>query len=816
MQRQNIFQRFVYSIQGRIVINFLIVGILSAVAALIILGQRDDLDQRYYYLTNVLQPSKAAIYALSNAVNRSNILLQKYIAASDNAENYEKQIDDLWEGDIKKYMHQLSEQQKALLDMEIKVKLATMQSTLLKLKKLQQEAEEHISREASISVIYNEVQGIDEKITAEQFFNSKVYPAIVEFGKEIEALAEMQDAYTNNYTKEIQITKSYYQYTWMFIAGFLFLVVVIITYYLSLSILGNIHRVRQYAQQFAKGNLPEEMPPQKDETQYIIQEYEKLKANLLQLKQFASEVGNGKFEIEVSIFDKESEIGSALENMRLGLIQVAVEDKRRNWLNEGLALFNNILRENSQNSQQLYESIIANLVQYTHSNQGGLFILNDDSPNEIFMELKAVYAYERKRFMQKKVYLGQGLIGQSWIEKDTIYLQNINTDFIQVSSGLGTAKPNNLLIVPMVTNEGKVLGIFEIASFHKFEEFEINFIKAVGNIVVSAIASTKNNEKNQRLLLEAQEFAQKMKAQEEMYKIIQIEFENLKVNHINTENLVKAYKQATDTMLAILEMDIEGKILDANATFLEITGYQIESLRGKNHTFLLKEEEANSTHYRRLWNELKEGISSTIDMYFLTKEGREVIFQTNFIPFQDHTGFYSKVLQSSYDMTKERRIKAELQAQTDAISKYMPIIEFDLKGNIIYANNLFLELMQYQLGEIKGKHHSIFVTNIERESAQYQELWARLAKGENVVGKFKRITKSGTDVWIKASYYPIADINGKPFKIVKYIQDITDLQKLEIKVRESNEIIKIQNEKIKAMEEQLRQILLNFATQQSI
>jgi transcriptional regulator with GAF, ATPase, and Fis domain len=207
-------------------------------------------------------------------------------------------------------------------------------------------------------------------------------------------------------------------------------------------------------------------------------------------------------------------LGISLLTMRNNLKTSADEDKKRNWATEGLAKFVDILRSNNSKTSNLSENILTNLVKYLKANQGTMFVVNDENEKDVHLELVACYAYDRKKHVEKRIEIGEGLVGQAYLEKDIIFLTDVPDNYVAITSGLGDANPRCVLIVPLKMNE-KVYGIIEIASFVPFEKYMIEFTEKLGESIASTIAATKINDRTSSLLAQTQIQAEEMRSQEE-------------------------------------------------------------------------------------------------------------------------------------------------------------------------------------------------------------------------------------------------------------------------------------------------------------
>ncbi|ABD89626.1 methyl-accepting chemotaxis protein [Rhodopseudomonas palustris] len=224
---------------------------------------------------------------------------------------------------------------------------------------------------------------------------------------------------------------------------------------------------------------------------------------------------------------------------------------------------------------------------------------------------------------------------------------------------------------------------------------------------------------------------------------------------------------------AVVEFKLDGTIITANDNFLKAMGYTLDEIAGKNHSIFVESATRDGAAYREFWAALNRGEYQAAEYKRIGKAGREVWILATYNPIIDETGKPIKVVKFATDVTAQRLGTANLAGQVEAIGKSQAVIEFGMDGTILTANDNFLNAMGYTLSEIKGRHHSIFVEPAERDSPAYGAFWAGLNRGEFQAAEYKRIGKHGREVWIQASYNPILDLNGKPFKVVKYATDTT-------------------------------------------
>ena len=224
---------------------------------------------------------------------------------------------------------------------------------------------------------------------------------------------------------------------------------------------------------------------------------------------------------------------------------------------------------------------------------------------------------------------------------------------------------------------------------------------------------------------------------------------------------------------AVIEFDLDGTILTANANFLDLMGYRLDEVRGRKHALFVAPAERDGPAYREFWAGLRRGTFQSAEFRRIAKDGRPVWIQASYNPVLDSSGQPVKIIKFATDVTARKRRDAAVAGQLEAIHRSQAVIEFDLDGTILEANANFLAAMGYMLSEVQGRHHSMFLAPGQRDSAEYKAFWEALRRGEFKAGEFRRQGKGGRDVWIQASYNPILDEEGKPFRVVKFAADIT-------------------------------------------
>lgn len=229
---------------------------------------------------------------------------------------------------------------------------------------------------------------------------------------------------------------------------------------------------------------------------------------------------------------------------------------------------------------------------------------------------------------------------------------------------------------------------------------------------------------------------------------------------------------------AVVEFGLDGTIQMANENFLSLMGYSLEEVQGKHHSIFVDDEYGRSAEYRDFWQRLNQGKYERAEFKRFGKNGREVWIQASYNPILDLDGHPVKVVKYATDITEQKVRNTEFESQIEAITSTQAVVQFNLQGEILDANAIFLDVMGYSLDEVRGRHHRIFVDPEYARGAEYADFWRALGEGKTKQGQFRRVAKDGTERWLQASYTPIRDVDGKLRSIIKYATDLTAERRL--------------------------------------
>lgn len=463
-------------------------------------------------------------------------------------------------------------------------------------------------------------------------------------------------------------------------------------YMIHASITESLKGPGEVLEYLVKGDTSKNAETQTAEMKNITEAANRLSANLQQASNFTQSIGEGKFDFDFKPASENDVLGNSLVQMRDKLKSIADTDRKRNWVTEGLAKFADIMRRN-ENYEELSNTVIAELVRYTKANQGGMFILNKDNENDPHLQLTACYAFERRKYMQKRVKLGEGLVGQCVLEGRSIYLIDIPQNYVTITSGLGSANPSCLLVVPLKVND-VIEGVIELASFKKFDKHEIEFVEKVGEIIASTVSNARINDRTRKLLEESQQQSEEMRAQEEEMRQnmeemqatqeqMQRQTEELKKMQGKLE-MEKSMFQVLMEYLSdrITYKDTESRIIRVNKAKAIKFNMPADEMIGKTDFDFFNKEHAEKA--RRDEQHLMESGVPTLDaeerMVF-NQTGEVWWTSTSRVPFKNDHGETIGVFIIAKDISKIKIAESSLKDREKIIERLldnMPVIRYTI------------------------------------------------------------------------------------------------------------------------------------------
>ncbi len=509
----------------------------------------------------------------------------------------------------------------------------------------------------------------------------------------------------------------------------------------------------------AQGELTGHITPSQDEFSAIIKASNRLQDNLTQASQFSLEIGEGNFNSAFSPLSESDILGNALLQMRDQLHQVAQEDQKRDWATQGLAKFSEILRLHNDDFKDFGDKVISNLVRYLGANQGGIFIAYPEQQGTS-LELVACYAYDRKKFLQKKVWVGdqyaEGLLGQAYLEKETLHMTEMPEEHVQIVSGLGDGSPRSLLIVPLKLNE-QVEGVLELASFQDFKPHEIAFVEKLAENIASSIIAVKTNNRTRELLAASQHQAEELRSQEEEMRQ-------------NNEELA-----ATQEEMRRNSLELE-KLLEESRVKEQEKARALEEAREKTEEMKQKQEELEKVKRRLESNEqvLKKAFDKAKTNEILLKEKNEEVAKNEAELHKKMDQL--KAIQDKLSSSEQRLFK---------VLESIPAGVFVLQANgePYFANQQAQEILGQGIVSIelgKNKRAEIYrakIAGTDQPYPQDQMPLIRALQGEKAHIDDMDIDRNDRRVTLEVTANPIRDEQGQIEYAVAIFRDITERKK---------------------------------------
>lgn len=423
----------------------------------------------------------------------------------------------------------------------------------------------------------------------------------------------------------------------------------------NIIIIKPLGKTMNYVDEVSRGLLPEQSLEVKAENEFdtISEKLNRLVNNLKDKFDFIKALNESNFNVSLSQIDEQDILGKELVEIKKKIVETSEEqaknneeNMRRRYINEGLAKFAEILRANNNDIQALGDNFIQNTVKYLNAIQGGLFLLDDSDKDKPSLSLVASFAYDRKKYLEKTIEMGEGLVGMCAVEKNTISLTEIPEGYISITSGLGDTPPDNLLLVPVV-HENIIIGVIEIASMKKFQDFEITFANEVAKSLAATIVYTRNNEQTNKLLAKSQQQAQEMAEQEEEMRQNMEELKATQEESARREEEYKGIVDAIGNSMFIIEYDLQGFISNANEKLCIFLGKRLDEITGETH---FQAFNGTLNPDEKFWNMLREKTAVTKEETVKTGKKKELLrehFATVYNLNGVHTKFMNFVLRIS-------------------------------------------------------------------------------------------------------------------------------------------------------------------------
>lgn len=515
----------------------------------------------------------------------------------------------------------------------------------------------------------------------------------------------------------------------------------ILSYTIIRDISQAIQELKHNLTQLGKGKIPQkQLQESDDEVGQMAAISNVLTENYARMGNFASHLGQGNYNTPYEKLDPDDVLGESLENLRVNLKKSKEEnekrrqeDELRHWANRGLAKFADILREHAGNIHELAGSIIKNTIQYIEAAQGGIFLYNDDDRENPFLELLATYAYNKRKFLTKHIAPGEGLVGTCAIEKETVYLEDIPPDYIEIRSGMGATPPKSLLIVPLKLQD-EIFGVVEIASMRSMKKHELEFIEKLADNIASTLSAARLNERTHKLLDESKQKSDELSSQEEEMRQNLEEMRATQEQSERREIELRGILSAIDHVYMKSEYDLNGNLITANSNYLEMVGYHFDDLKEKNVRIFVPEE--RKAKFETIWENLLQGIPYSGIFDQTNRKGETRWLMVSYTPIKDNDGDLFKMLFLGTDITQVKLEQAQIEEELIEAKKQ--------KANMHSRIRKIKFEYQNERDEIRERLNNMQETtkSYEYELSEIHKRWlGHLTKAQKIYTEYKACTQ---------------------------------------------------------------------------
>lgn len=510
-------------------------------------------------------------------------------------------------------------------------------------------------------------------------------------------------------------------------------------YFARKSILGPLLILRENLLKMKKGDISEKKPQDyNNEFGDIFQCVNDINEGLRQTVNFVTEIGHGNLNADYTTFGSDDILGHSLINMRDNLEQSNIEnqsrkkeEETRNWTTRGQARLGEVLRQNISIEKLAYE-VIDSIIDYVGAVQGAIYLIDETIPEDIHFKMVAAVAYGRHKLANRRIEMEEGLVGRCYFEKDIIYIKQVPENYVRITTGLGDTPPTVLLLVPLLS-KNQMFGTIELAKFEEFEEYQIDFMKKIGEDIAGTIATIVINEKTAKLLEDSQKKWKELSMREEAVR------RNMEDLHISQETSAQRERQLSETLNAIksstgqMELDMSGKITNVNEIISKILNIKANETIGRDLRNIIAIQLQQEEKYKKMWDDFTSGISAEMDLCYISVFG-DIWLRESFIPIKNIHGIYDKVIALVVDITdniaKDKAIhayKREIEEQGDMLFQAIKQInqlkeQFKIRENELMKENEALEKeynvqienMRTQIDDLEDRLKTILGTSIEK------------------------------------------------------------------------------------------------------
>src|SRR5512133_2030043 len=524
------------------------------------------------------------------------------------------------------------------------------------------------------------------------------------------------------------------------------------------------------------------------------------------VKEFTNELIHGNLNVDCKL-EENDDLGDTLVNLRETLKKneensqkIRKAEEERNWIAEGLAHFSETLRNYIHEPEHLSFHVIKDLTKYVNAIQGGFYVLDDSDSYNKFFNLSAFFAYDRRKFADQKIKWGDGLVGTAALEKKTIHLKNVPQEYITVTSGLGEANPDYLIVVPMMY-ENEIFGALEFASFSKFEPNHVALIEKTAESVASTLSAIKTNLRTAKLLEETKSQTQILTSHEEEMRQNMEELQATQEESVRQTQRLVVLEEALKKNIIQAEFDPQGLFLSGNSLFYNIFEYSTDlRIEGKHITEFVSEEYRE--WFYQEWNSLL-----TEDKPFkgyikhVTRTGKDlwVIGSFSTILYDDKS--VSRIVYLGIEAVAERIQLEKNEAMVESVNNIGISMELDINGNLLNAGKNFTDLFKVSKKELKSM--AIFDIIHPNEIEVFNKRWDGIVNGSSYTGIIKGKSTKGEDVWLMGSFNITKNTAHETDHVVFAGTDITHEKNLEAELHTALDTLKKQERQIREAERDL-------------